>query len=63
MFCVCLFAADKVFDEMAERNSNLNFGFKLGGFARHILRSIWLVGLVKVHWFGWVLKRCDLHIC
>ena len=63
MFVVCLFANHKVFDEMAERNSNLNFGFKLGGFARHILGSIWLVGLVKGHWFGWVLKMCDLHIC
>ena len=48
---------------MAARNSNLNFGFKLGGFARHILGSLWLVGLVKGHGFGWVLKRCDLHIC
>ena len=63
MFVVCLFAANKVFDEMAERNSNLNFGFKLGGFARHILGSIGLVGLVKGHWFGWVLKMCDLQIC
>ena len=62
MFLVCLFAASKVFDEMAERISNLNFGFKLGGFARHILWSLWLVGLVKGHWFGWVLKMCDLHI-
>ena len=62
MFCVCLFVADKVFDEMAEINSNLNFGFKLGGFARHILGSLWLVGLVKGHWFVWVLKMCDLHI-
>ena len=31
VFDVCLFADYKVFDEMAERNSNLNFGFKLGG--------------------------------
>ena len=63
MLVVCLIAADKVFDEMAARNSNLNFGFKLGGFARHILGSLLLVGLVKWHWFGWVLKMCDLHIC
>ena len=62
MFVLCFFAANKVFDEMAERDSNLNFGFKLGGFARHILGSVWLVGLVKGHWFGWVLKMCDLHI-
>ena len=62
MFCVCLFANHNVFDEMAERNSNLNFGFELGGFARHILGSLWLVGLVKGHWFGRVLKMCDLHI-
>ena len=47
MFVVCLFDASKVFDEMAARDSNLNFGFKLGGFASYILRSIWLVGLVK----------------
>ena len=47
---------------MAARTFNLNFGFKLGGFARYILGSIWLVGLVKGHWFGWVLKMCDLHI-
>ena len=62
MFVVCLSYASKVFDKMAEINSNFNFGFKLGGFARHILGSIWLVGLVKGHWFGWVLKMCDLHI-
>ena len=49
MFDVLLFAANKVFGEMAARNSNLNFGFKLGGFARHILGSVWLVGLVKGH--------------
>ena len=57
MLEVCLFADYKVFDEMAARDSNLNFGFKLGGFARHILGSLWLVGLVKGYWFGWVLKR------
>ena len=62
MVVICLIAADKVFDEMAARKSNLNFGFKLGGFARNILGSIWLVGLVKGHWFGWVLKMWDLHI-
>ena len=62
MYDVCLFADYKVFDEMAERSSNLKFGFKFGGFASYILGSIWLVGLVKGHWFGWVLKRCDLHI-
>ena len=49
MFDVCLFAANKVFDKMTERDSNLNFGFKLGGFPRHVLGSIWLVGLVKGH--------------
>ena len=47
---------------MAARTLNLNFEFKLCGFARHIPGSIGLVGLVKGHWFGWVLKRCDLHI-
>ena len=62
MFVVCLFDASKVFDELAARDSNLNFGFKLGGFARHILGSLWLFGLVKGNWFGWVLKKCDLHI-
>ena len=50
----CLFDASKVFDKMAERISNLHFGLKLGGFARNILGSLWLVGLVKGHWFGWV---------
>ena len=63
MLDVLLFADHKVFDEMAKRNLNLNFGFKLGGFSRHILGSIGSVGLVKGHWFGWILKRCDLHIC
>ncbi len=62
VFNVMLFADHKVFDEMAARTLNLNFGFKLGGFARNILGSIWLVGLVKGHWFGWVLKMDDLHI-
>ena len=62
MFDVCLICICKVFDEMAARTLNLNFGFKLGGFARHILGSVWLVGLVKGHWFGWVLKMGDLHI-
>ena len=53
VFVVCLICVCKVFDEMAERDSNLNFEFKLGGFARNILGSLWLVGLVKGHWFGW----------
>ena len=48
---------------MAARTLNFNFGFKLCGFARHTLGSVWLVGLVKGHWFGWVLKMDDLHIC
>ena len=63
MFVVCLFSVFKVFDEMAERDLNLNFWFKLGGCTSYILSSLWLVGLVKGHWFGWVLKMCDLHIC
>ena len=63
MFDVCLFGFSKVFDEMAARGSNLNFGLKLGGFSSYILGSLWLVGLVKGHWFGWVLKMWDLHIC
>ena len=46
---------------MAARALNLNFGFKLDGFSRHILGSVWLVGLVKGHWFGGVLKMGDLH--
>ena len=62
MFDVCLFVDYKVFDEMAERDSNLNFGFKLGGCAGYILGSLWLVGLVKWNWFGWVLRNGDLHI-
>ena len=44
---VCLICICKVFDKMAGRTFNLNFGFKLGGFARHLLGSVWLVGLVK----------------
>ena len=62
MFDVCFFVDYKVFDEMAERDSNLNFGFKLGGCVGYILGSLWLVRLVKVHSFGWVLKMWDLHI-
>ena len=57
MFVVCLFAANKVFDEMAERNLYLNFGFKLGGCVGYILGSLWLVGKVKWNWFGWFLKK------
>ena len=62
VFDVCLICIYKVFDKMVARDSNFNFGFKLGGFARHILGSVWLVGLVKGHWFGLVLKMGDLHI-
>ena len=49
VFVVCLFGASKVFDEMAARDSNLNFGLKLGGCVGYILGSLWLVGLVKGH--------------
>ena len=59
----CLIPVCKVFDEMAERDLNLNFWFKLGGCTSHILGSLWLVGKVKVHWFGWFLRIGDLHIC
>lgn len=62
MFYVCLFSDYKVFDELAGRDSNFNFGFKLGGCVGYILGSLWLVGLVKGHWFGWVFKMCDLYI-
>ena len=63
VFDVCLFRVCKVFDEMAERDSNLNFWFKLGECISYILGSLWLVGKVKGYWFGWVLRIGDLHIC
>ena len=62
VFDVCLFCVCKVFDEMAERDSNLNFWFKLGGCTSYIFSSLWLVGKVKGNWFGWFLRIGDLHI-
>ena len=52
----------QVFDEMAERISYLNFWLKLGECTGHILGSLWLLGFVKVNWFGWVLRNGDLTI-
>ena len=52
----------QVFDEMDERNVYLNFWIKLGDCTGHILGSLWLLGFVKVNWFGWVLRNGDLTI-
>ena len=56
VFDVCLFCVCTVFDEMAERDSNLNFWFKLCGCTSYILSSLWLVGKVNWNWFGWFLR-------
>ena len=63
MLNVWWFGLCKVFDEMDERDLNLNFWFKLGGCTSYILGSLWLVGKVKVNWFGSFLRIGDLHIC
>ena len=57
LICVC-----QVFDEMAERNLYLNFWIKFGGCIGHTLGSLWLLGFVKVNWFGGVLRNGDLTI-
>ena len=45
---------------MDERNLFWNFCMNFGECTGHMLGSICLLGFVKVHWFGWVLRNGDL---
>ena len=57
-----LICAHQVFDKMAERKQVLNFGMKFGGVVYHMLKHLWLLGILKWSSFGWFLKKCDLYI-